>query len=135
MQDRKWNSQAGSRRAFIRAGLGVAAAFRCPPMSDALAADHPPIGTFPAGVQGKEVFIGVAVPRTGTYAEQGEDELKGWQLAVEHINTRQRPDPQDLAQDQEGRDGQGSSSWWWPTPPPSRTTRCRPSSASSPRSR
>jgi len=26
------------------------------------------------------------VPRTGTYAEQGEDELKGWQLAVEHIN-------------------------------------------------
>jgi ABC-type branched-subunit amino acid transport system substrate-binding protein len=26
------------------------------------------------------------VPRTGTYAVQGEDELKGWQLAVEHIN-------------------------------------------------
>ena len=32
------------------------------------------------------VFIGIAVPRTGTYAVQGEDELKGWQLAVEHIN-------------------------------------------------
>ena len=28
-----------------------------------------------------------AVPRTGTYAVQGEDELKGWQLAVEHINS------------------------------------------------
>ena len=53
---------------------------RSPPTS-------PPIGTWPAGVQGKEVFIGVAVPRTGTYAEQGEDELKGWQLAVEHINS------------------------------------------------
>ena len=26
------------------------------------------------------------MPRTGTYAVQGEDELKGWQLAVEHIN-------------------------------------------------
>ena len=32
------------------------------------------------------MFIGIAVPRTGTYAVQGEDELKGYQLAVEHIN-------------------------------------------------
>ena len=31
--------------------------------------------------------IGAAVPRTGAYAVQGEDELKGMQLAVEHINT------------------------------------------------
>ena len=36
---------------------------------------------------GDSVFIGIAVPRTGTYAVQGEDELKGWQLAVEHINS------------------------------------------------
>jgi ABC-type branched-subunit amino acid transport system substrate-binding protein len=28
-----------------------------------------------------------ALPRTGTYAVQGEDELKGFELAVEHINT------------------------------------------------
>jgi branched-chain amino acid transport system substrate-binding protein len=27
------------------------------------------------------------VPRTGTYAVQGEDELKGWQLAIEHLNS------------------------------------------------
>ena len=33
------------------------------------------------------MFIGIAVPRTGTYAVQGEDELKGYQLAVEHINS------------------------------------------------
>ena len=26
------------------------------------------------------------MPRTGAYAVQGEDELKGMQLAVEHIN-------------------------------------------------
>ena len=26
------------------------------------------------------------MPRTGTYAVQGEDELKGYQLAIEHIN-------------------------------------------------
>src|SRR6478672_6800829 len=75
------------RRRFIGAGLGVAGSLTLPGfVSRALAADHPPLGTFPAGVQGKEVFIGVAVPRTGTYAEQGDDELKGWQLAVEHIN-------------------------------------------------
>jgi branched-chain amino acid transport system substrate-binding protein len=48
--------------------------------------DKPPIGTWPAGSQGDTVYIGAAVPRTGTYAVQGEDELKGMQLAVEHIN-------------------------------------------------
>jgi ABC-type branched-subunit amino acid transport system substrate-binding protein len=56
-------------------------------MTPALAVgDHPPIGTWPAGSQGDTVNIAAAVPRTGTYAVQGEDELKGWQLAVEHIN-------------------------------------------------
>ena len=52
----------------------------------AFADDKPPIGTWPAGSQGDTVNVGAAVPRTGTYAVQGEDELKGWQLAVEHIN-------------------------------------------------
>jgi ABC-type branched-subunit amino acid transport system substrate-binding protein len=32
------------------------------------------------------VTIGATVPRTGAYAEAGEDELKGMELAVEHIN-------------------------------------------------
>src|SRR3954465_15230427 len=50
------------------------------------AEDHPAIGTWPAGSQGNSVFVGASVPRTGTYAVQGEDELKGYQLAVEHIN-------------------------------------------------
>ena len=31
-------------------------------------------------------MIGATVPRTGAYAVQGEDELKGMQLAVEHFN-------------------------------------------------
>jgi ABC-type branched-subunit amino acid transport system substrate-binding protein len=51
------------------------------------AKDEPPIGTWPAGSSGSSVFIGITVPRTGTYAVQGEDELKGYQLAVEHINS------------------------------------------------
>ena len=47
----------------------------------------PPLGTWPAGSSGSSVFIGITVPRTGTYAVQGEDELKGFMLAVEHINS------------------------------------------------
>ena len=56
----------------------------------ALAEDQPAIGTWPAGSSGNSVFIGITVPRTGTYAVQGEDELKGYQLAIEHINAGHR---------------------------------------------
>ncbi len=55
-------------------------------VSSAAAEDQPPLGTWPAGSQGDTVNIGAATPLTGTYASSGEDELKGWQLAVEHIN-------------------------------------------------
>jgi ABC-type branched-subunit amino acid transport system substrate-binding protein len=80
-----------SRRTLLRAGAGLAGATILSPGLTAPAfavgvADKPPIGTWPAGSEGDTVNIGAAVPRTGTYAVQGEDELKGWQLAVEHIN-------------------------------------------------
>jgi ABC-type branched-subunit amino acid transport system substrate-binding protein len=52
----------------------------------AFAAEHPPVGTWPDGAPGSSVTVGIAVPRTGTYAQSGEDELKGMQLAIEHIN-------------------------------------------------
>ena len=78
----------GGRREFIRTGLGVAGGLALPAgfATKAFAADQPPIGTWPAGASGDSVFIGITVPRTGTYAVQGEDELKGYQLAIEHIN-------------------------------------------------
>lgn len=78
-----------SRRAFLHqavatgAGLGALSSG----FGSAWAKDEPPIGTWPAGSSGSSVFIGITVPRTGTYAVQGEDELKGYQLAVEHINS------------------------------------------------
>ncbi|MEJ2379173.1 MAG: substrate-binding protein [Pseudolabrys sp.] len=50
------------------------------------AMEHKPLGTWPEGTKGDTVTIGASVPRTGAYAVQGEDELKGMQLAVEHIN-------------------------------------------------
>jgi len=71
------------------AGLGVLSAGvagRFQFITAAAADDKPPIGTWPTGSEGGTVNVGAAVPRTGTYAVQGEDELKGWQLAVEHIN-------------------------------------------------
>jgi branched-chain amino acid transport system substrate-binding protein len=76
------------RRDFIRTSLGAVGALALPGFATrAMAADQPPVGTWPAGAQGDSVFVGIAVPRTGTYAVQGEDELKGWQLAVEHLNS------------------------------------------------
>ena len=79
-----------SRRRVLRAGVSAAGVTLIPGLGHVgwvYAADKPPIGTWPAGSQGSTVYIGAAVPLTGTYAVQGEDELKGWQLAVEHINT------------------------------------------------
>jgi branched-chain amino acid transport system substrate-binding protein len=77
-----------SRRGLLQTAAGLAGGAMLPGgMPIALAEDHPAVGTYPAGSSGSSVFIGIAVPRTGTYAVQGEDELKGWELAVEHINS------------------------------------------------
>ena len=78
-----------SRRTLLHAGAGLAGGLLLPTAFalPALAADHSPIGTWPAGSEGTTVTIGATVPRTGAYAVQGEDELKGMQLAVEHLNS------------------------------------------------
>jgi branched-chain amino acid transport system substrate-binding protein len=89
------SSDGVSRRRLLRqaaatgAGFGVLSAGvpgRFQFIAAAAAQDKPPIGTWPAGSEGGTINIGAAVPLTGAYAAQGEDELKGWQLAVEHIN-------------------------------------------------
>jgi branched-chain amino acid transport system substrate-binding protein len=88
MQQRKGDPHSTRRRELIRAGVGLAGGLALPAgyATRAFADDEPPIGTWPAGSQGDSVFIGICVPRTGTYAAQGEDELKGYELAVAHIN-------------------------------------------------
>ena len=96
---------------------------------------QPPIGTWPAGSEGNTVTIGAAVPRTGAYAVQGEDELKGRQLAVEHINDGHRPDQEDRAQGDQGRARQAGEAGRRRLRPPSRTRRCRSSRPSSTRTR
>ena len=79
------NLSDAARRQLLLSGAGVAGGLLLPGVS--LAADQPPIGTWPAGSQGPTVNVAAMVPLTGTYAAQGGDELKGWELAVEHINT------------------------------------------------
>ncbi len=74
---------ASSRRALLKGAAGLAGAALLP--AAARAADEA-IGTFPAGVAGDTVFVGITVPRTGTYAVPGDDLLKGYELAIEHLN-------------------------------------------------
>src|ERR1041385_7688498 len=78
-----------SRRTLLRAGTGLVGGALLPviPRTAFAVGDYPPLGTWPDGSKGNTVNVGAAVPRTGTYAVQGEDELKGWQLAVDHINS------------------------------------------------
>ena len=74
---------------MLKAGTLVGAGLAAPSLllpTRSWAAGEPPIGTWPAGSKGHTVYIGATVPRTGAYAGQGEDELKGMQLAVEHIH-------------------------------------------------
>ena len=78
-----------SRRKLLQSAAGLAGGVMLPAgmALPAFADDKPAIGTYPAGSSGSSVFIGITVPRTGTYAVQGEDELKGYELAIEHINS------------------------------------------------
>lgn len=80
-----------SRRSLLWTGAALAGGAVLPstltlPALAVGTTDKPSIGTWPDGSAGDTVSVGAAVPRTGTYAVQGEDELKGWELAVEHIN-------------------------------------------------
>ncbi|TPL88646.1 substrate-binding protein [Mesorhizobium sp. B2-3-12] len=89
MQFNDHKSAGLSRRTMLQAGAGVAGSIILPAsfLRPAFAADDKPaLGTWPVGSQGDTVYIGASIPRTGAYAVQGEDELKGMQLAIEHIN-------------------------------------------------
>ena len=78
-----------SRRNLLISGAGLASGAMLPLgwSLPALAADHPAIGTYPAGSSGSSVFVGISVPRTGTYAAPGEDLRLGYELAIDHLNT------------------------------------------------
>ena len=70
---------AGSAAGLVAAGVG-------PGIGPAFAANEAPIGTWPAGTQGDSVFIGLGCESTGPYSAQGGDMLKGYELAIKHLN-------------------------------------------------
>lgn len=76
------------RRRVLQAVAGLFGGAMAAGLPDyALAAGEAPLGTWPEGSSGPSVFVGLSVPRTGTYAVAGEDEIKGALLAIEHINS------------------------------------------------
>ena len=97
----------------------------------ARAQSQPPIGTWPAGVSGNTAFVGISVPRTGTYAVPGEDELKGYQLAIEHIKSGHELIRADGAQSDQGAARQEGDLRRRGFQRPNRMSRCRTSRASS----
>ncbi len=84
-----------NRRQFIKAGGAATAASAAgllvpglflPSRSSWAAESYPALGNYPAGVQGDSVLIGVTVPLTGPYSASGEDEKRGYELAISQIN-------------------------------------------------
>ena len=79
---------AASRRRLLQASAGLLGGGLLAGLPRAaFAANETPVGNWPAGVSGSTVYVGICLPRTGTYAVPGEDELKGYELAIEHLNT------------------------------------------------
>ncbi len=76
------------RRSVLAAGLAAGGALSLPLAvpQPAEAAGFPPLGTFPAGVSGDSVFVGITSPLTGAYSADGKDHALGYELAIAEIN-------------------------------------------------
>ncbi|MGC8476449.1 MAG: substrate-binding protein [Acetobacteraceae bacterium] len=81
MQSR--TAPAVSRRETLQLGAGLAATAL---VARSAAAAPAPLGTWPAGSSGDTVFVGLTLPLTGPYQLPGDDEHKGYLLALEHLN-------------------------------------------------
>ena len=76
-----------SRRGLLKAGAATSLVLAAPLhfVRGAWAAEKA-IGNYPAQTSGSSVKFGFNVPQTGPYADEGKDELKAYQLAVQHLN-------------------------------------------------
>ncbi len=79
-------TQPMPRRSVLELGGGLVAALALPSISATGAENHPPLGTWPAGVQGNSVMIGITTPLTGPYSADGKDAQLGYELAIAEIN-------------------------------------------------
>lgn len=73
-----------SRRQVLKAGAAAMVAVASPTFFIRNSWAEEAIGNFP--VKGSSVVFGFNVPQTGAYADEGADELRAYQLAVEHLN-------------------------------------------------
>ena len=73
-----------SRRGFIKVGAGAVAAASTPMFFMKNAWAENTACNFP--IKGDSVKFGFNVPQTGAYADEGADELRGYKLAVKHLN-------------------------------------------------
>src|SRR5208283_5366200 len=73
------------RRRVLQLGIVAAGGLLGSP-AGAFAAENPPLGTWPEGVQGDSVMVGITVPLTGPYSADGKDEQLGYELAIAEIN-------------------------------------------------
>ena len=86
------NESAIDRGTFLKksaaAAIGAAAVTSFP--SIVLAAksskSYPALGTYPAGISGDTAMIGIISDLTGSYSADGEDLVKGYKLAIKHLN-------------------------------------------------
>ncbi|OWU85288.1 branched-chain amino acid ABC transporter substrate-binding protein [Oceanicola sp. 22II-s10i] len=74
-----------TRRGVLKTGAGAGAGLALPTIftGNVWAAAHSGYTNAP---QGSSVTLGFNVPQTGPYADEGADELRAFQLAVEHLN-------------------------------------------------
>src|SRR5580658_5499942 len=76
-RDRFLKTTAGAVAGLAAGAAGVRSGF---------AATESPLGTFPAGISGDSVFVGLCCPLTGSYGADGEDLRKGYLLAIKDLN-------------------------------------------------
>ncbi|MEM9783405.1 MAG: branched-chain amino acid ABC transporter substrate-binding protein, partial [Pseudomonadota bacterium] len=71
-----------NRRGLLRSGAALGAGLAAPTFfhRNAWAQSHTNMP------QGQTVTLGFNVPQTGSYAEEGADQLRALQLAVKHLN-------------------------------------------------
>ena len=77
------------RRGFLRNSAGIAGGLLAAGLAPrgAEAAVPAPLGNWPLGITGDSVFVGVTVPLTGPYSAAGVDLQKGYELAIDQINS------------------------------------------------
>jgi len=77
------------RRGFLRNSAGIAGGLLAAGLAprSAEAAAPSPLGTWPLGITGDSIFVGVTCPLTGPYSAAGEDHKKGYELVIDHINS------------------------------------------------